>query len=68
MLSGTLCEMLDSVSQRSIAFHCRQRVCASRKALADTPFGAKILVGEPGGTTAVHTLHIAAKDEHFVLA
>ena len=54
--------------QRRIALHRRQRIAATRQSLADAPFGTKMFMGIPSRTTAVHTLDVASKDEHFVLA
>lgn len=68
MLGGAVRKVLHSTTQRRIALHRRQRIAATRQSLADTPFGAEFLVSIPSRTAAVHTLDVASKDEHFVLA
>lgn len=56
-------EAFHGVFQRGLSLHGGQGVGATRKALADTPFGAEVLVGVPGSAAAVHALDVAAEDE-----
>ena len=65
MVLGAGGEAFHGVFQRRCALHGGQGVGATRKALADTPFGAEVLVGVPGSAAAVHALDVAAEDKDF---
>lgn len=67
MLGSAVRKVLNSTTQRRVALHRRQRIAATRQSLTDAPFGAEFLVSIPGGATAVHTLHIAAKNKNLAV-
>lgn len=67
MLGSAVRKVMNSTTQRRIALHRRQCIAATSQALADAPFGTEFLVGKPGGATAVHTLHIAAKNKNLAV-
>ncbi len=68
MLLGAGNKVLYGMFQRGLTLHGRQCVGAAGEPLTHSPFGAKMLVGKPCGTTAMGSMYIAAKDKNLVCA
>ena len=65
VLAGTVEETADGGCQGGGSFHGGQGVGLSLQTFALSEHGAEASPGEEGGTSAVHSLDVAAKDENL---